>query len=375
MRMDGVFVVDFEDPRGVSDRDGDPFGEALERVRRVPGVRAATVVQSIPFAGHNVPPIAVPGLAAPPNVNGQLPFLQAATPEFFDILGVRIVEGRALSADDDRGAPVLVVNETMARTVWPGESAIGKCVRVGFDQAFDPDTATGPPTPSAAVPCRRVVGVARDLRQRSLVPEGAEDRLMQYFVPWSQVPVPPFIPHPDRAASGLLVSTAADPAAVAPAIRRAIVGGRAELPYVRVRPYSQLLDPQARPWRLGATLFALFAALALVVGAIGLYAAFTHAVAVRRREMAIRVAIGARPHAVVTMVLREALIVAGTGSVLGIGVALAGGRWLRSLLFQTSETDVSVLGGAALAMLVIAALATVLPARTASRSDPAALLR
>ena len=199
--------------------------------------------------------------------------------------------------------------------------------------------------------------------------------MMQYFVPWSQVPVPPFVAQPDRAAWGLLISTDADAAVVAPALRRAIVGGRSDLPYVRVRPYAQLLDPQARPWRLGTTLFALFAALALVVGAIGLYAAFTHAVAVRRREMAIRLAIGARPHAVVTMVLREALIVAGVGSVLGTGVALAGGRWLRSLLFQTSETDVSVLAGAALAMLIIAALATVLPARTASRSEPAALLR
>src|SRR5262249_30869824 len=159
--------------------------------------------------------------------------------EFFVILGIRIVEGRALTAADDRGAPVVVVNETMARAVWPGESALGKCIRIGFDPGFDPASG-GPPMPSAAVPCRTVVGVARALRQRSLVPDGAEARLMQYFVPYSQVPVPPFVVHPDRAAWGLLVSADADVSSLAPAIRRAVAAGRNDVPYVRVRPYTEL---------------------------------------------------------------------------------------------------------------------------------------
>ncbi len=88
----------------------------------------------------------------------------------------------------------------MARTVWPGETALGKCIRIGFDPNFDPETATGPPTPSATVACREVVGVAGDVRQRSLVPTGNEEHLMQYFVPFTQVPVPPFIPNPERGA-------------------------------------------------------------------------------------------------------------------------------------------------------------------------------
>ena len=223
--MDNVVVVDVEQGPGGATR-GDLFDAALERVRAVPGVRAATTIAAIPFSGFNVPPIAVPGHAEPPGEGRQLPFLQAATPEFFDILGVKILEGRKLTAVDDveHGAPVVVVNETMARTVWPGESALGKCIRIGFDPDFDPETATGPPTPSAAVPCREVVGVAHDMRQRSLVPTGNEDRLMQYFVPFSQVPVPPFIPNPDRGAWGLLLKVDADVAAVAPAVRRIIVG-------------------------------------------------------------------------------------------------------------------------------------------------------
>ena len=371
--MDGVVVVDVE--QGPGGGRTDLFGPALEAVRAVPGVRAATPIAAIPFAGFNVPPISVPGLAEPPGAGRQLPFLQAATPELFDILRIRIVAGRKLTSADDRGAPVVVVNETMARTVWPGESALGKCIRIGFDPGFDPESATGPPMPSAAVPCREVVGVASDMRQRSLLPGDGEDRLMQYFVPFSQVPVPPFIENPGPSAWGLLLRIDGDLAAIAPAVRRVVAAGRSDVPFVRVRPYAQLLERQMRPWRLGTVLLGLFSALALLVGAMGIYAAFSHAVTVRRREMAIRIAIGSRPGGVTALVLREALLLAASGIAAGwIGVAI-GGRWLRSILFDTSSTDPAVLGTAGALMLAIAVVATLLPARAAARADPAALLR
>jgi putative ABC transport system permease protein len=375
IRMEGVAIVDFEPGPGSRGGTGDLFGDAVERVRLLPGVRLVTPIAAVPFNGFNVPPIAVPGRAEAPNVNGQLPFLQAATPEFFDILAIRMIEGRPLTAADERGAPVVVVNETMARSIWPGESAIGKCIRIGFDPNFDPETATGPPVPSAAVPCREVVGVAGDMRQRSLLPAGGEDRLMQYFVPFSQVPVPPFIPNPDRSAWGLMLHTDADVAALAPAIRKAIVGTRADVPFVRVRPYAQLLERQLRPWELGTVLFGLFSTLALLVGAVGLYAAFAHAVTLRRREMAIRIAIGAAPRGVTGMILREALLLAAAGILGGWIVTLIAGRWLASLLFETSRADPIVLGSAGALMLAVAAVATIIPARSASRANPAALLR
>jgi predicted permease len=371
--MDGVVVVDVEQGPGGAGRD--LFGAALERVRAVPGVRLATPIAAIPFLGFNVPPISVPGLAEPPGANRQLPFLLAATPEFFEILRIRIMEGRRLTHADDRGAPVVVVNETMARTVWPGQSAVGKCIRIGFDPGFDPETAAGPPIPSAAVPCREVVGVARDMRQRSLLPGNGEDRLMQYFVPFSQVPVPPFIQDPGPSAWGLLLRIDGDVAAIAPAVRRVVSAGRTDIPFVRVRPYAQLLDRQMRPWRLGTVLLGLFSALALLVGAIGLYAAFAHAVTLRRKEMAIRIAIGARPPLVTAMVLREAVMVAGAGIVVGWIGAAVGGRWLQSMLFDTSPVDPVVLGTAGALMLAVAVAATLSPARAAARADPASLLR
>ena len=125
---------------------------------------------------------------------------------------------------------------------------------------------------------------------------------MQYYVPRTQVPIPPFIQKSGPPIWGLLLQTSLDPAAIAPAVRRVVLGDRHGLPFVRVRPYTQLLERQLRPWRLGTTLLVLFSALALVVAAVGLYAAFAHAVAERRREMAIRIAIGARPGDVMRMI-------------------------------------------------------------------------
>jgi putative ABC transport system permease protein len=374
MVADGVVVADFE-PTSANLEDQDAlFTEALERVKAIPGVERATVIDSVPFVGFNVPPIAVPGHAEPPSVGGQLPFLTAATPEFTSILGLRIVEGRGLTRDDDRGAGVVVVNRTMASEVWPGERAVGKCIRIGFDPDFDPSTSAGPPVPSAAVPCREVVGVFADVRQRSVLPFDGEDHLMQYLVPFSQVPRPPFAANVTTIRGLLLKVNVAAPDPTL-AIRKAVIAGSTRLPFLRVRPYTELFENQMRPWNMGVSLLTVFGALALGVAAVGIFAAFAHAMVERRREMAIRLAIGARPGEVLNMVVREAILVAG-GGVLGGGVgAVILGRGLRSLLFATEPFDPLVFLASSLLMLVVAVLATLLPAREASRANPSLLLR
>lgn len=377
MSMEGVLVVDFEQTSANIDGQDGLLAAGLERIRTQPGVLSASVIDSIPFAGFNVPPIAVPGRAEPPSAGGQLPFLTAATPEFLTILGVRIIEGRPFTRGDDRGAPVVLVNQTMAKGIWPGETALGKCIRIGFDADFDPSTfdpSTGPPLPSPALPCREVVGVVADMRQRSVLPVDGEDRLMQYFVPFSQVPSPPFAPKPTRI-RGLVVKVDEGVAGLPAAIRRAVVSGHVDLPYLRVRPYAQLLDGQMRPWTLGTRLLGLFSALALAVAAVGMFAAFAHTVAERRREMAIRLAVGARPAEVLGMVLREALLVAAGGVAIGGFGAVLFGRGLRSVLFSTEPFDPLVFGGTSALMLLIAALATFAPAREAAKADPSVLLR
>ena len=373
--LDGLLVVDFEGGPGSAPGQDELFTDALENIRELPGVTAATVFQAMPFGGFHVPPIAVPGRAEPPQVQGQLPFLLAATPEFMDLMGIRITAGRPFTAADERGAPVVIVNETMARGVWPGESAVGKCIRIGFDPDFDPYTAEGPPAPSAALPCREVIGVARDVRQRSLVPTGSEAALMQYYVPFSQVPAPPMAAGAGPHVNGLLVRTSAESAALTTAVRRLVAGGRADVPFVRVRPYTDLFARQVRPWQLGTTLLSVFGALAGGIAAVGLYAAFAHRVTIRRREMAIRLAIGASAGSVRTLVLRDAIVLTIIGAAAGGCGAVLAGRSLGAVLHGITGADPLALGGAVGLMLVIAALATLLPALTAARSDPNTLLR
>ena len=313
MRTGDVLLVEFDRGPGAAREHEQLYSSALERIRTLPGVEIATTVKTMPFTGFHVPPISVPGLAGPPQVNGQLPFLIAATPQFLDILDVAIVEGRRFVESDERGAPVVIVNETMARSVWPGESALGKCIRIGFEPSFDPSTAAGPPPPPATVPCREVIGVSRDVRQRSVVPTGSEDRLMQYFVPFAQVPPPPAGVGPGPGHSGPVAAHNGGPWSA----RRADSPRRAGRPD---RPAVPSGSPLFRAARAADAAVAPGHGAAVSVrrrgarrAAVGLYATFAHSVAERRREMAIRLAIGARPHRVLVMILREAA-----------GVALAG---------------------------------------------------
>ena len=174
------------------ERDAAYFA-AVDRVRALAGVTGATVAAGIPFGPHNIPPMSIPNLAWPP-VSVQIPIMYAATPDYLDIMRVRLVSGggRLFSARDTRGSPqVVLVNESLARTAWPGGSALGKCVRVG-------GMPTGDENPAASQPCREVVGVVRDSRARSLLPERNEDRLMQYYVPVRADSRPAFPEHSAR---------------------------------------------------------------------------------------------------------------------------------------------------------------------------------
>ena len=373
MDMSNVLLINSRMGPGSGSRDSAMYRDALERIRALPDVEMATVINNIPFTGFNVPPIAIPGRDAPPSVGRQLPFLVAATPEFIKILGIRVIEGRGLTGADDRGAPVVLVNQTMAQSVWPGESAVGKCIRIGFPPDFQP--GFGPPVLGDNVTCREVVGVVNDTRQRSLFPEDNEDRLMQYYVPFSQVPYPPFLPQEDTHVLGLLVRPHRMSDALVTTIRKLIVGDDPDRPFIEIRPYAHVLDRQLQPWRTGTTLLTLFSALAVIVASIGLYATFAFAVSERRREMAIRLAVGARPGSLLAMVLREAIVLAVVGATAGCLAAIGAGRLVASLLYGTTPSDPLVLSAAALAMLIVAVVSTLLPARTASKADPSVLLR
>ena len=287
--------MSFDDGPGSRPDQDQLLTNALDRVRKMPGVDAATVFSALPFRAIHRPPISVPGVGEP-RLDGQLPNLIESTPESFDILQIEIVEGRGLAPHDDRGAPVVVVSETMARAVWPGGRAIGKCIRIGWG------VSAGLPAPPASAPCREVVGIARDWRRE---PRPGAPRYMHYYVPIAQsLQLPPWMV-PGAIAEGLLIRKRADIDLPAEEIRAAVTGGRTDLPFVDVQPYAANEGPRLQHWVIGTQLLLLFGALALATAAMGMYAAFAHSVAERRQEIAVRLAVGASRQRVLVMMLRR----------------------------------------------------------------------
>lgn len=364
-RLADVLTVSFDDGPGSRPDQDQLLTNALDRVRIIPGVEAATVFSALPFRAIHRPPISVPGVGEP-RLDGQLPNLIESTPELFEILQIEIVEGRGLAPHDDRGAPVVVVSETMARAVWPGGRAIGKCLRIGWGASAEL------PAPPASAPCREVVGIARDWR-RELRP-GAP-RHMHYYVPIAQsLRLPPWMV-PGAIAEGLLIRKRAAIDLSADAIRAAVTGGRTDLPFVDVQPYAAHEGPRLQHWVIGTQMLLLFGALALATAAMGMYAAFAHSVAERRQEIAVRLAVGATRQRVIVMMLREGVVVAGRGAINGVLAATLAGWAAQSMIFGLSSPGLLVSAAAMATVLTVAVVATWFPALTASRAEPDTLLR
>jgi predicted permease len=343
--------------------------DAVRRLTGVRGVAAATVVQALPFGPRHIPPISVPGRAEPPRAGQQLPLMYGATPEYLRLLGVSLLQGRLFTERDRRGSELVVlVNETMAREVWPGESALGKCIRIGFDPALEPS-----PLAPATLPCRQVVGVVRGSRARSLRPVEREASLMQYYVPFGQLPPTPIEDNWD--VSGILVGVRADPERMMPVIQRVIQGTAASPLYARVRQYQDLLDPQLRPWRLGATLFVVFGALALGIAAVGLFGVVSYLVSQRTHEIGLRLALGGTGALVGQWVIVGALRMVAIGCAVGIAVAAVAGPAARDMLFETSPYDAGVLFAAVAILLIVTAVAASIPALRAARVSPMTAMR
>ena len=343
---------------------------AAERLATMRGVSGATVVVSMPFGNFNVPPISVPGRAEPPSVGGQLPYLYTATPTFLRLMGVTLREGRLFNEADGRGSPLVVlVNETMARSLWAGQSAIGKCIRVGFDPAAAEPSPLAPET----LPCRWIVGVVRDTRVRSIRATGNEGRLMQYYVPFGQQPAP-FMAGASQV-NALLVGTADSPSRMIASVQRFLQATATTPLYARVSPYEDLLDPQIRPWRLGASLFSALGGLALSIAAVGLFAVVSYLVTQRLREIGIRLALGGTAASVARLVVSGTVRLVAVGAALGAVAAFALAPLIQSMLFETSPYDATVVAGVAAVLILVAIAASAVPAWRAARVNPSRTLR
>jgi hypothetical protein len=273
----------------------------------------------------------------------------AVGPSYLDAIGVRVVRGRALSPEDRVGAaPVTVVSTALARALWPQHDPLGECVRIGG--------------PSAR--CYTVVGVSSDVHPFRLIDTPAA----MLYVTLSQKPEP-------LATTGLVVHTRGDPAPVARWLTRALGDTTTDPRQSAVSIMADRLAPQYRPWRRGAQLLAGLGALGLIIAAVGLYAVTSYLVTQRTRELAVRIAIGARAGNIVRAVLGSALRLIVVGIAVGTGVALVAGRSISTLLYETSPTDPLILASAAVVLVVTGCIAVLIPVRRAIRVDPVIALR
>jgi predicted lysophospholipase L1 biosynthesis ABC-type transport system permease subunit len=268
-------------------------------------------------------------------------------PSYFATIGAPILLGRGFADGDREGAPpVVVLSESAARHYWPGDNPIGKRLTMGRGG----NTVT-------------VVGIVPDTRYRDL----REARPSIYF-PMRQS----FFPF---APTNLVIRTERTHGLVVPALRRVLEQSAPGVTLASAAPFDEFLaKPLAQP-RLNALLLAAFAAAAVILAAIGLFGILSTMVRQRTREFGVRLALGATAARISRMVLRRGMIVAGIGVVAGLLGALIANRLLSALLFEVSPTDPATLGGIVVLLLAVAAMASLIPARTSTRIEPVTALK
>jgi putative ABC transport system permease protein len=328
------------------------FDRAADAVAAIPGVISASAINHLPLAGDDWHfGIQPEGRPEPPPGDEPTATWRVVRRGYFSTMRLPLVAGRDFDARDRaEGLPVCIVNETMARRHWPGEDPVGRRVGVGGRNRI----------------WLTVVGVSTNARQSEWTGEVPEE----IYVPYAQ--------HATEFGSGELtfvVRTAGDPAGLARAAQRAVWSVDANVPVSRVATMEQIIADQLWRSRVTAVLLGGFAAVALVLAALGVYGVSAYSMSRRTREMGIRVALGARPAQVISLALGEIVAPVVVGVAAGCGLALTLARVVGSLLYGVGPSDPVTFVGAPLALGVIALLAAWLPARRASRVDPAQVLR
>lgn len=346
----GVLTVPIDLPAGrYADpaRQADFFRQLLARVDGIPGVRTSAATTHLPLSGSARFVFFCPEGRVCQGI-GKDPVIaqRQVTPRYFEAARTRVLRGRAFAETDTADAPpVVIVNETTARRYWPNADPLGKHLANSRDKVR-----------------REVVGVVADVKFRALSAPDVEEM----YLPLAQSPWP---------AMTLLVRSDSDPGPLIAAVRQEIARMDPDIAIEGARSMDAVLSTSVAQPRLVVRVVALFATLALLLAAVGIYGVMAYSVAERTRELGLRMALGASPREILRLVLREGLGLALGGVVVGLASSLALTRFLASLLFGVTATDPLAFGGAACVLLATALLACYVPARRGMRLEPVRALR
>jgi putative ABC transport system permease protein len=321
------------------------YKQTLERLSALPGVQSASIVTALPMAGSfGSRYFGIEGRPPQPPGQGFNANTNLATPGYFATMHIPLLEGRDFEEGDVRGTPdVVVINQEAVRRYWPDESPIGQ--RITFENRT-----------------RTVIGVVGDVKQSGLDIETRPEM----FSPYYQVTVP---------FGTVLVRTKGDPAAMTSTVRGAMQEIDRDLPLYGIKTVNDVISDSVAPRRLNMLLLGIFAGLALVLAAVGLYGVISYSVSQRTREIGIRVALGASHKSVLRLVVGEGMVLASAGVVIGVTASFFLTKFMTTLLFGVSPTDPITFVAISVLLIGVSIVASVIPARKAMRVDPMVALR
>jgi putative ABC transport system permease protein len=324
------------------------FDQALQRVAEVPGVQAAAVVSSPPFINlEQDVPFTIEGLPSPPKGNEPSAYYNEVSPDYLNVMSVPLRRGRFFTKlDKPDSAPVVVINETMARRYFGNENPVGKKLVVMYD----------PPEP------REIVGVIADVLHNGLDSAPRPEMLVHY----QQSPTPQMT---------FVVKTAGDPGSMLSAIKGAIREVNRNQTFSKTATMEQLVGDSLRQQRFNLLLLSSFAVLALGLAGLGIYGVMSYSTKQRTHEIGLRMALGAQSRDVLRLIVGQGLVLALTGIAIGLIASFALTRLMRGLLFGISATDPLTFISISLLLTLVGLLASWIPARRATKVDPLVALR
>jgi putative ABC transport system permease protein len=348
---ENVLTMEYRLPRaryGRSEAQWNFHRQVVERIKEVPGVKSAGLIRRAPLSWNNGVPTAVVLLDRERPQAGSEPtvFFNTATPGYFETMGVPLLRGRLFNEQDAGDGPlVFLINQTMALRFWPNEDPIGKQVLL-MDGSL-----TG-----------AIVGIVGDNKHNSLIEKQAAWMYSSYG-------------HMPGIFATIVVRTTADPTSISQAVREAVWKVDPDQPMWTIRTGEQMVDFHLAGRRFVMTLMGVFAMLAMVLAAVGVYGVVSHAVSQGIREIGIRMVLGAQRRDVLLLVIAQGMKLVVMGVAIGLLAALGLKQWISALLYETRPTDPATFAVVALLLTAVALLACYLPARRAAKTDPMNVIR